>query len=332
MPIKSSVEKRARILQCLVEGNSVASTCRITGTAKNTVLKFITEAGEACDAYQRRHLVDLPCRTLQVDEMWSFVGCREKNKDRAKGKHPGEVWIWTAICADTKLIPSWHVGTRDFRAARAFCRDLASRVKPGVQITSDGLHAYRTAIGSTFKEVHYAQLVKIYERGSKGLDTVKSVEKKPLIGKPEPGKISTSYVERANLTVRMSNRRCTRYTNGFSKKIENHAHTMALMFMHYNFAKVHMTLKRTPAMAAGLSSRVWTAEDIVRMIDAFFVEKIEQQFETAFARITKASTPEPPKRLKPRYDNLRLPRPTWTRKLAREGKTGDALFKPFELP
>jgi len=271
------------ILRCLIEGNSILSTSRITGAAKNTIVKLLEQAGEACEDYQDKHLKNLPCKVLQLDEIWSFVGCREKTKERAIGRHPGDVWTWTAICADTKLIPSWRVGDRSGRTAYAFCADLSERFTGILQITTDGHPAYKWAIGANFDEVNYAQLIKIYGKDDAGNDIVIRTERQPVFGTPNIDLVSTSYVERSNLSLRMGNRRFTRLTNGFSKKLENHRHMLAVSFMHYNFCRKHTTIKTTPACAANVADHQWTLEEMVEMIDTYFQRKLDEQFEAAFA-------------------------------------------------
>lgn len=234
-----ATSQRAAILRCLIEGNSILATSRITGAAKNTIVKLLVQAGEACAAYQSAKMVDLPCKVLQLDEIWSFVGCKEKAKASAVDqRHPGDVWTWTSICAETKLIPAWRVGDRTQRTAYDFCDDLSRRFKGEIQITSDGLSAYKFAIGATFNldRTHFAQLVKIYGKDEDGRDVVVRIERQPVFGTPNIDLVSTSYVERSNLTIRMGNRRFTRATNAFSKKLENHGHMLAVTFMHYNSA------------------------------------------------------------------------------------------------
>ncbi len=286
---KLGTDKRAAILRCLMEGNSILSTSRITGAAKNTIVKALAEIGEACSAYQDRELRDLPCKVIQLDELWSFVGCREKSKATAKGEHPGDVWTWTSLCADTKLIPSWRVGDRSGNTAFDFCADLSKRFRGTVQITSDGLHAYQFAIGANFAEVDYARLVKIYGKDESGKDVVTGIRKEAVFGTPDIDLVSTSYVERANLTIRMTNRRFTRLTNGFSKKLENHCHMLAVQFMNYNFCRKHTTIKTAPAVAAGVTGRIWRLEEVVEMADGYLVEKANAEFEAAFERLSKSA-------------------------------------------
>ena len=275
---KLSREDRARILHLLCEGSSIRAITRLTGAGKNTVTKLLVDAGRASAAYQDRVLRHLPCKRIQVDEIWSFVRVKHNNMANAKvvPRDAGDVWTWVALDADTKLIASFYIGDRGYGAAREFIDDLAERLANRVQLTSDGHKAYLKAVGDAFGGgIDYAMLVKIY-----GQDHSKSPErryspavcrcrKKPMIGRPDPDHISTSFVERQNLTMRMSMRRFTRLTNGFSKKIENHACAVALHAMFYNFVRVHQTLKTTPAKAAGVTTRVWQLTDVVDMIDAW---------------------------------------------------------------
>ena len=274
---KLPLQKRAQILACLVEGNSVRATCRLTGAAKGTVLKLLADVGEACAIYQDRTLRNLPCERVQCDEIWSFCYAKEKNLPDDKRGVPGygDVWTWTAIDADTKLMVSWMIGGRDSHAARAFMEDLAPRLAKRVQLTTDGHKPYLTAVGNAFaNKVDFAMLVKIYDRPKDaGPQRKYSPEKfcgatKTVIeGNPNPAAISTSFVERQNLTMRMGMRRFTRLTNGFSKKVENLHHAVALHFMHYNFARIHKSLRVTPAMEAGVSDHVWSLEEIAALAD-----------------------------------------------------------------
>lgn len=280
---KLATTKRAAILRCLIEGNSILSTSRITGAAKNTIVGVLVETGEACDRYQNDHMVNLPCKVLQLDEVWSFVGCKENNKKFAKGEHPGDTWIWTALCADTKLIPSWQVGDRSALTAYGFCQDLAKRFSGHLQITSDGHSAYRWAVGAHFPGADFAQLVKLYGRDKNGLEVCIGARKVPVRGTPDMRLVSTSYVERSNLMIRMTNRRFTRLTNGFSKKLENHGHMLAVQMMSYNFVQRHSTLKTSPAVAAGVADHRWTMEEIIEMTDSYTAEIERQTFERAFA-------------------------------------------------
>lgn len=276
------IAKRAAILQCLVEGNSAASTSRIVGVAENSVLKVLASAGEACADYQDKHLRSLPCTQLQMDEVWTFVGCRDKNKEKAVNRHPGDVWVWTALCPDTKLLVGWRVGERTGKTAMDFCLDIAKRINRRVQVTTDGLQAYQWAIDQSFGEVDYAQLVKIYGKNQHGKDVVTGTRKEARLGNPNMDRVSTSLIERSNLTLRMSNRRFTRRTNAFSKKMENHIHQQALVSMHYNFCRRHMTLKKTPAQAAGITEKQMSLTELVEMVDAYWQEGEEALFEQAF--------------------------------------------------
>jgi len=277
MANKLSNEKRAQILSVLCEGMGVNAATRITGASKNTVLKLLADAGEACAKYQDEHMRDLKCKRIECDEIWSFVGCKQKNvPEELEGVFGlGDVYTWTAIDADTKLIPCWHVGTRDLESAKAFISDMASRMANRIQLTTDGHKAYLEAVEEAFgRDIDFAQLVKIY--GSEGQPKSDSrryspseftgSEKRVITGSPETKHISTSYVERQNLTMRMSMRRFTRLTNAFSKKLENHMHAISLYFMHYNFVRIHKSLKVTPAMEAGISKTLWEISDIVALI------------------------------------------------------------------
>lgn len=253
--------------------------------AKGTILSLLVRMGEACTAYQNENLVDLPSKVLQLDEIWSFVGCKEKAKAKAKGRHPGDVWTWTALCADTKIVPSWLVADRSGASAYEFCADLSKRFSGDLQITTDGLSVYRWAIGGNFKNVDYAQLIKIYDKDANGQDIVTGCEKKAVLGSPDMNLVSTSFVERQNLTIRMSNRRFTRLTNAFSKKLENHAHMMAVHFMNYNYARKHATIKTSPAIEAGVTGQIWTMGNIVDMMDEHHEAKENAKFEEAFSRL-----------------------------------------------
>lgn len=270
---KTPLAKRAQILGLLVEGNSINATCRITGAAKATVLKLLADVGAACAEYQNKVLVNLPCKRIQCDEIWSFVGAKQKNVAQGAAGY-GDVWTWTAICADTKLIASWMIGSRDGEAAAAFVADLAPRLANRVQLTTDGHKAYLRAVEDAFgADVDYAMLVKLYGAPQGRQDERRyspaectGIIKEPVQGSPDPRHVSTSYVERQNLTMRMSMRRFTRLTNGFSKKIENHAHAVALHFMYYNFGRIHKSLRVTPAMEAGIADHVWSLEEIAALV------------------------------------------------------------------
>jgi IS1 family transposase len=272
-----SVTERAKILTLLVEGNSINAACRISGAAKNTVLKLLADVGEACAAYQDRVMRNLSCKKLQCDEIWAFCYSKERNvkTNKRQVEGAGDVYTWTAIDADTKLIPCWYVGARDAWSANDFMRDLAPRMASRVQLTTDGLKAYIRAVNGAFgADVDYAMLVKLYgpapgsgpeRRYSQG--ECCGAIKGTVCGEPNQADISTSYVERANLTMRMHMRRFTRLTNGFSKKLENHMHAISLHFMFYNFCKIHKTLRVTPAMEAKIDDHVWTMEEVVMMAD-----------------------------------------------------------------
>lgn len=273
---KLDTKSRVRVVAALVEGNSIRATVRMTGVAKNTIVKLLAELGTACSEYMNRTLVNLPCERLQVDELWSFVGCKQKNVTAKKIERDGicgDVWTWVAIDADTKLVPSFMLGQRDAATARDFMEDLAARLANRVQLTSDGLKLYLNAVDNAFgDDVDFAQLVKIYgEIDSEGQRryspaTCIGCETHSVTGDPDPKHISTSYIERQNLTVRMHNRRFTRLTNGFSKKVDNHFYSMAIHYMHYNFVRIHQSLRVTPAMAAGVTDRLWGMEDIVGLL------------------------------------------------------------------
>lgn len=274
-----SLEKKTRVISALVEGNSILATCRITNTAKGTVLRLLRDVGKVCVEYQDKHLRNLPCKRIQCDEIWSFCYAKQKNVPRNKQNQfgYGDVWTWTAIDADTKLVPSWLVGLRNAAYAYRFMADLKSRLANRVQLTTDGHKVYLWAVEDAFgSEVDYAMLVKMYgndPESEKRYSPAQCVATEDIIiqGNPDPSKISTSFVERQNLTMRMSMRRFTRLTNAFSKKLENLEYAVSLHFMYYNFARPHISLAnpchRTPAMAAGISNHVWTVEEIVKLLD-----------------------------------------------------------------
>lgn len=267
---------RCRVIGALVEGNSIRATVRMTGVAKNTIQKLLLEVGERALAFHDEAMRNLPCKRIQVDECWAFCYAKAKNvtpEIAAKNPFAGDVWTWAAIDADTKLIPSWVIGPRDGITARIFVNDLASRLADRVQLTSDGLNVYLSAVARAFRgHVDYAMLQKIYGNPAEGekryspADCI-GIERKIIDGNPDPDHISTSYIERANLTMRMGMRRFTRLTNAFSKKIENHTAAVALHMLHYNFVRIHQTLRVTPAMAAGVADRLWETSDIVALLD-----------------------------------------------------------------
>jgi len=273
---KLTMAKRVAVVAALVEGNSVRSTARMTDVSKPTILKLLAELGAECAAFHNECVRNIRAQRIQCDEIWQFVGAKQKNatpEQRAQGW--GDTWTWVGIDADTKLIVSWFIGQRDPISAWWFMRDLCSRLVTRVQLTTDGLHAYLTAVDEAFEsEIDYAQLVKIYGGQSREAAArysparFLSAQREVITGSPDPRYISTSYVERSNLTMRMSMRRFTRLTNAFSKKAENHAHAQALYFLHYNFARVHGTLRVTPAMAAGIADHVWSLEEIVGLLDS----------------------------------------------------------------
>jgi hypothetical protein len=252
------------------------ATARLTDTSKNTVKKLLIDAGGACSAYQDRMLRDLPCKRVQVDEIWSFTYAKAKNVAAAKAapEGAGDTWTWTAICADTKLAISWLVGGRDADYAKAFIQDVYDRLAGRIQLTSDGHGPYWHAVREVFGlDVDFAQLVKKYGAAPDGPQTRYSppacigADKRVVTGCPVPAHISTSFVERQNLTMRMAMRRFTRLENAFSKKLENHAHAVALHFFHYNFIRIHKTLRMSPAMAAGVTDRLYDMADLVRIIE-----------------------------------------------------------------
>lgn len=275
---KLTPEKRAQILQLLCEGMSIRAITRVTGASKNTVSKLLNDVGAVCADYQDRTIRNLKCKRVQVDEIWSFCYAKQKNVGHCKAapEGAGETWTWAAIDAETKLVVSWLVGGRDADSANAFLIDLESRLSSRIQLTSDGHRRYAEAVDGAFgSAVDYAQLIKIYgggrpegHEGRYSPDECTGVRKTRMIGNPDEKHISTSYIERQNLTMRMHMRRFTRLTNGFSKKIENHCHAIALHFMFYNFCRIHQTLRVTPAMAAGVTDRLWEISDIAAMLDA----------------------------------------------------------------
>ncbi len=276
---KLNLEKQAQIIKVLCEGNSIRSTARITGTAVNTVVKLLREVGAACGEYQHEHLRNLRCKTIQCDEIWSFCYAKQKNvPEEHNGKFGyGDVWTFTAIDADTKLVPCWKVGLRGAECAYEFISDLRARLANRVQLTTDGHGMYMEAVEHAFgREIDFAQLVKRYGQeieGEKHYSPAKCIgaDKHIVQGNPDTSKISTSYVERQNLTMRMSMRRFTRLTNAFSKKVENHILALALYFMYYNFARPHKSLANpyptTPAMVAGISDHIWAIKDMVELIN-----------------------------------------------------------------
>jgi IS1 family transposase len=275
-----SRQQQVPIVAALCEGNSIRATSRLTGVAINTVIKLLIDLGQACWKFQDEIMHDLPCKRLQCDEIWSFCYAKQKNVSPANQGvlGYGDVWTWTALDADTKLIPCWLVGKRDTEYASIFIRDLARRLANRVQLTTDGHRPYLQAVEDAFgADIDYAQLVKLYGPSSDDERRYSppvciSAEPHRVSGNPDPEHISTSYIERQNLTMRMSTRRFTRLTNAFSKKIENHEYAVALYFMHYNFARPHKTLSKpyptTPAMAAGLTDHVWSVTELLGLVDS----------------------------------------------------------------
>jgi len=267
-------DKQKQIIASLIEGNSIRATCRMTDTAKGTVLKLLADVGKACTEYQDKALRNLSCKRIQCDEIWSFCYAKEKNvpEDKQGQFGYGDIYTWTAICADSKLVPCWFIGRRDYLSARLFIQNLAKRLAGRVQLTTDGHRAYLQAVEDAFgKDIDYSQLIKLY--GSDRDSEVKyspaqcnGAIKEKIQGNPDPKHVSTSYVERQNLTMRMSMRRFTRLTNAFSKKVDNLSHAVALHFMYYNFCRIHQTLRVTPAMEAGVTDRLWEIEDILSLM------------------------------------------------------------------
>ncbi len=271
---KLTTKKRAQILHMLVEGNSLRATARMADVSRNTVDKLLQDAGAACLAYQDEHLQNLPCKRVQCDEIWSFVYSKQKNVPQEMQDHfgVGDVWTWVAMCADTKIVPCWHVDNRGAAAAKSFIDDLASRLANRVQLTTDGHRVYADAVEGAFHgDVDYAMLVKIYG-GDKCQEkryspaNYEGAKKQIMGGNPDQNHISTSYIERQNLTMRMSMRRFTRLTNGFSKKLDNHMHAISLHYMYYNFGRIHKSLRISPAMEAGITDHLWSLEEIAGLI------------------------------------------------------------------
>ena len=281
---KLSLSRRAAVVRGLVDGASIRAVARMTNTDKDTVLRVLVEVGEFCSIYQDHALRQLPCARIEADEIWSFVGAKEANKTQAG---QGDIWTYTAMCADSKLMVTWLVGSRFGDSARRFMADLAPRLKRRVQLSTDAHGPYPFAVETAFgwNGCDYATITKRYKAAPSSYGAgryspspiVESVEVVEVMGKPNPDKVSTSYVERSNLTMRMNMRRFTRLTNAFSKKAENHAHAVSLHFMVYNFVRPHGTLtkaakgiKTTPAMAAGVTNRVWSIEDILARMENDF--------------------------------------------------------------
>ncbi|MCJ7790919.1 MAG: IS1 family transposase [Dehalococcoidia bacterium] len=270
-----STRQRTKVINALVEGNSIRATCRMTGIARMTVTKLLVDIGTACYRYQYRNLKNLQSRRIQCDEIWSFCYAKQDNlpgKKRGKFGY-GDVWTYVAIDADTKLVPCWLVGLRTANYAYQFMHDLRRRLTNRVQLTTDGHRKYLDAVDDAFGDnIDYAMLIKLYGSDPEGDKRYSpseclGTETHVIKGNPEPKQISTSFVERQNLTMRMGMRRFTRLTNGFSKKVDNLKHSVALHYMYYNFARVHKTLGVTPAMAAGITDHAWTLEEIIGLLD-----------------------------------------------------------------
>lgn len=282
--------KRAMMISALVEGNSLRAVSRMTGTSKNTVVKLLVEVGTACAIYQDQVFRGLKLKRLQCDEIWSFCYAKDKNvpADKKGEFGYGSVWTWTAIDAETKLVPCWMVGPRDAATATEFMQDLAGRLATRVQLTTDGLKAYLTAVEDAFgNDIDYAMLVKIY--GESGAEEKRyspaeclGAQKQEITGKPDPKHVSTSYVERQNLTMRMHMRRFTRLTNGFSKKVENHVAAISLHFFYYNLVRTHQTLRMTPAMAAGVCASPMEIGDIVRILEQWEASQKASKGDSAY--------------------------------------------------
>jgi IS1 family transposase len=271
-----ATDKRTAVIAALAEGTSINATCRITDVAKNTVLKLLKDLGCAAAAYHDAHVRNLRVRRIQADEVWSFVFGKDKNLTLEQVQSGlGSVWTWTALDADSKLIVSYMLGDRGADTAQAFIRDVASRISNRIQLTTDGHRVYADAVEDTFgSEIDYAMLVKIYGASNDNPEsryspaTCIGCRTGVLAGNPNPDYISTSFVERSNLSMRMGMRRFTRLTNGFSKKLENHGHMVALYFIHYNFCRIHKTLRVTPAMEAGIVDHVWSFEELLALLDS----------------------------------------------------------------
>jgi IS1 family transposase len=270
------IATRAQIVSALVEGNSMRAVSRMTGVARNTINKLLIDLGRACSEYQDKAFRNLKCSRIQCDEIWCFVGAKEKNASvEKKAQGWGDVWTWVAMDAQTKLIPTWYIGTRDAGAAYHFMHDLRERLANRVQLTTDGHRAYLNAVEDAFGcEIDYAMLVKLYGESPNQSPEARyspaqcmGTRRAVISGAPDHKHISTSFVERQNLTMRMSMKRFARLSNGFSKKVENHEHMVALHYMYYNFARIHQSLRVTPAMEAGIADHVWSLDDIIALLD-----------------------------------------------------------------
>ena len=270
-----SIEKHTQIIGLLVEGNSLRATSRLANVSINTVTKLLVDIGTVCQKYHDEHVRGIMTKRVQCDEIWSFIYSKDKNiPEKFKGKYGiGSIWTWVALDSDSKFAISWLVGNRDAEYARIFIQDVASRLKYRIQLTTDGFRPYLEAVEESFgANIDYAQLVKLYGPSLEGETryspaVCNGANKARIMGNPETENISTSYVERQNLTMRMSLRRFTRLTNAFSKKIENHAHAIALHFMYYNFVRIHKSLRVAPAMELGLTKKLWSLEDLTRLLE-----------------------------------------------------------------
>ncbi len=270
-----TLEKRTQIIGLLVEGNSLRATSRLADVSINTVTKLLVDVGTACQKYHDEHVLNVASKRVQCDEIWSFIYAKDKNlPEKLQGKYGvGSIWTWTALDADSKLMISWLIGNRDAEYAKVFIEDVASRLKNRVQLTTDGLKAYLEAVDQTFGiDIDFAQLVKLYGKSLEGEHRYSPAEctgafKQVVTGDPKAKHISTSYVETTNLTMRMNIKRFARLTLAFSKKVVNHAHAVALHFMYYNFVRIHKTLRVTPAMAAGISKKLWSIEDLAKLLE-----------------------------------------------------------------
>lgn len=279
-----STQKRCEILKLLVEGNSLQATARITGANVNTVMWLLEDLGTVAKTYQDKVLTNLPCKLLQLDEVWSYIadGARRLVPGQAVGSRSRDCWLWIAFDPDSRLVVSWYVGRRDLEAARDFTFDLQPRISGRVQVSTDGFKAYEKAIEEAFgSQADHGMIVKIYDKGKTDPDTLRvydkpGIHKFTVSGNPDPKKISTSLIERQNLTLRQSVRRFTRRTTGFSRKFENHCHAISLNFLWYNFCKQHASLRISPAMQIGLADHIWEPEEIIALVDEFYAtEKIE---------------------------------------------------------
>jgi IS1 family transposase len=273
---KLPIAKKVQIINLLVEGSSLRAASRIADVSINTVTKLLVDVGRACEVFHDEKVKAIKSKRIQCDEIWSFVYSKQKNVPDGKEMEAGDVWTWTAIDAESKLIVSWYVGDRSAVSAHLFMKDVAGRLANRVQLTTDGHVAYLNAVDNNFENnIDFAQLQKVYGMAEGESENERKyspaqctgIKKRVIKGKPDEEHISTSYVERANLTMRMHMRRFTRLTNGFSKKIDNHCLAIALHFVYYNFVKIHKTLRVPPAMEAGLIKKLMTIEDIVRMTD-----------------------------------------------------------------